>query len=126
MGKTGRVVATDIETRYLQEMHFPHLEVGVHDIVHDAFEKDAFRLVHVRHVLFRIAQRENALHKIVHAVKSGGWIVIEESDFITNQAALSNPDDIQLLYYTAIQEIYRVYILNGMDLHYGTKVFTIT
>jgi 2-polyprenyl-3-methyl-5-hydroxy-6-metoxy-1,4-benzoquinol methylase len=123
VGETGRVIATDIETRYLQDIHFPQLEVRIHDIAHDTLENDAFHLVHVRHVLIHIVQRENALYRIVHAVKPGGWVVIEESDFITNQAAPSNPEDIQLLYHTVMQEIYRVYRQNGMDLHYGMKVF---
>ncbi len=123
VGESGRVVVTDIETAFLHKLRFPQLEVRVHDITKDALETDAYDLVHVRHVLIHVTERKTALQKIVDAAKPGGWIVIEESDFITNQVAPSNPDDVRAVYHTVMQEIYRVYAHVGMDIHYGTNVF---
>jgi hypothetical protein len=50
-------------------------------------------------------------------------VLIEESDFITNQAAPSIPEHMRELYHEVMQEIFRVYEQNSMDVHYGTKVF---
>jgi 2-polyprenyl-3-methyl-5-hydroxy-6-metoxy-1,4-benzoquinol methylase len=123
VGESGRVIATDIETGFLQGFRRPQLEVRVHDIATDELETNFYDLIHVRHVLMHIHEREKALQKIADAIKPGGWAVIEESDFLTNQAASSNSTDAQFLYHDVMQEIYRVYANNGMDLHFGAKVF---
>jgi hypothetical protein len=39
VGPTGRVVATDIDTRYLQKLDLPNLEVREHDILGDPLDE---------------------------------------------------------------------------------------
>src|SRR4051794_17870088 len=50
-GPDGSVVATDLDTRYLDTLQVPNLEVRRHDIVTDPLEDGTFDLVHARLVL---------------------------------------------------------------------------
>jgi ubiquinone/menaquinone biosynthesis C-methylase UbiE len=65
VGPSGRVVATDINTQYLQALDLENLEVRAHDIVSDELEQGAFDLVHARPVQFHLSQRQTALKRMV-------------------------------------------------------------
>lgn len=86
VGPTGRVVATDIDTRFLDALDYPNLEVRRHDIVADELEQDAFDLVHTRATLFHLAARETVLDRMVSALKPGGCLLAEETDAVTMMA----------------------------------------
>lgn len=79
VGDGGRVVATDLDTRFLEGL--AGVEVRKHDIVNEELEQDAFDLIHSRMVLEHIPGREAALANMVRALKPGGWLVIEDIDF---------------------------------------------
>lgn len=81
MGSRGRVVATDIDTRFLRALRRPNLEVRCHDIVVDSLEVGAFDLVHARLVLAHLQERDGALISLVDALRPGGWLLVEEMDF---------------------------------------------
>jgi SAM-dependent methyltransferase len=83
VGTTGRVLATDIDTRFLDGLDFPNVEVRRHDIVREALPEAAFDLVHGRLVLMHLAERERALRSMVSALKPGGWLLVEEGDAVT-------------------------------------------
>jgi ubiquinone/menaquinone biosynthesis C-methylase UbiE len=83
VGPTGHVVATDINTTFLAAMQLPNLTVRRHDIVQDALEPQAFDLVHSRAVLQHLPERDTALSRMIAAVKPGGWIVLQGTDFST-------------------------------------------
>src|SRR3989442_1429103 len=51
VGSTGRVVATDIETRWLQALGRTDIEIRCHDIAQEPLESSSFDLVHARGVL---------------------------------------------------------------------------
>lgn len=90
VGSSGRVVATDLDTRFLDVIDAENLEVRRHDIVNDPLEQDAFDLVHSRYVLEHLPERERALDNLIAAVKPGGWLLVEDVD-VTDMA---RPDDI--------------------------------
>jgi SAM-dependent methyltransferase len=79
-GSTGRVVATDIDPRFLRALNHPRVEVWQHNIVSDPLPEAAFDLVHARLVLIHLPQREEVLRRMIRALKPGGWIVCEEFD----------------------------------------------
>src|SRR5262249_38942010 len=56
VGPSGRVVATDIDTRFLEALDYPNLEVRRHDIVTDELEVGAFDLVQVRAVRIHLGE----------------------------------------------------------------------
>ena len=80
VGPTGRVLATDIDPRFLEALDLPNLEVRRHDIATDALPEGAFDLVHARLVLMHLPERKTALARMISALKPGGWLVDEEYD----------------------------------------------
>ncbi len=89
VGRTGHVVATDIDTRFLEVLDCPNLEVLKHDIVTDDLPERTFDSVHARMVLAHLPEYEKALRKMVSALKPGGWLVCEDMDNIS--VALVSP-----------------------------------
>ena len=83
VGGDGRVVATDIDPRYIEPLDdaLPNLEVRRHDITVDPLPESSFHLVHARLVLEHLPEREIALQRMANALRPGGWLVIESIDF---------------------------------------------
>ena len=73
-------MATDLDTRFLETLSIPNLEVRRHDIVTDPLPESTFDLIHVRLVLVHLSQWESVLERLVAALKPGGWLVGEEFD----------------------------------------------
>ena len=80
VGASGHVLATDIDTRFLDVLEYPNLDVRTHDIVRDSLPEDAFDLVHARALLIHLVDRGAALRHMVQALKPGGWLVVEEPE----------------------------------------------
>jgi 2-polyprenyl-3-methyl-5-hydroxy-6-metoxy-1,4-benzoquinol methylase len=81
VGRTGRVVATDLDTRFVDGHVKGNLDVRTHNIVTDELPDAEFDVAHARAVLEHIPQREQALTRMVAAVKPGGWLLVEDIDF---------------------------------------------
>jgi SAM-dependent methyltransferase len=80
-GAGAHVVATDLDTRALEGLAGPNLEVRQHDVVRDAIEEQAFDLIHARLLLEHLPEREAVLDKLVAALAPGGWLAIEDVDY---------------------------------------------
>jgi len=80
-GPGGRVVATDINTEYLQQVYGPNIEIRRHDITRDDLETEYYDLVHCRTVLMWLREPEKALFRMAEAVRPDGWLMIEENDY---------------------------------------------
>jgi SAM-dependent methyltransferase len=83
VGPSGRVVVTDINTRFLAALQRPNLEVREHDIVTDPLPEAAFDLVHARLVLMHLPERDAVFARLIKALKPGGWLVDEEFDVLS-------------------------------------------
>jgi SAM-dependent methyltransferase len=81
VGESGRVMATDIDTRFLTDMP-DNVVVRRHDIATDRLPGEHFDLVHARAVLQHVPERERALRSMIDAAKPGGWLVIEDIDWL--------------------------------------------
>ena len=79
-GSTGHVTATDLDTRFLDAVTMPNLDIRRHDIVTDELPEMRFDLVLSRLVLEHIQQRETALRRMLSSLKPGGWLVCEDTD----------------------------------------------
>jgi SAM-dependent methyltransferase len=84
-GPGGKVVATDIDTRFLDAG--AGYEILVHDIVADPPLAAEFDLAHARLVLQHVPDKERALANLAGALVPGGWLLVEELDFTTSGAA---------------------------------------
>jgi SAM-dependent methyltransferase len=91
VGPAGYVMATDLDTRFLEAFTMPNLDVRRHDIVSEDLPEGRFDLVHSRLVLGHIPEREKALRLMVSALKPGGWFVCEDGDNVS--VALVSPAD---------------------------------
>jgi len=97
VGPAGLVVATDIETRFLQGPKSRNLEVLEHDITRDPLPARAFDLIHSRMVLMHLPDRDEVLPRLVTALKPGGWLVCEEFDRLSAPAdPTANPGEVVL------------------------------
>jgi len=83
VGDSGHVLATDLETSFLERLPYTNLTVRRHDIVADAVPADQFDLVHARWVLHWLPARAQALTRMVAALRPAGWLLVEEPDFVT-------------------------------------------
>jgi SAM-dependent methyltransferase len=78
VGAKGRVLATDIDTRWLDGT--PGVEVLRHDVGTDPAPLGPFDLVHSRLLLVHVPNRDRALAQMVGALRPGGWLIVEEAD----------------------------------------------
>jgi ubiquinone/menaquinone biosynthesis C-methylase UbiE len=86
VGREGRVLVTDINPLFLTglEGKLGNVKLMQHDITNAAGLPEAsFNLAHARLVLIHLPQRMNALANMISALKPGGWVLIEDFDFIT-------------------------------------------
>ena len=90
VGPDGRVVAIDIDIRFLREIDQPNVEVRQRDILRDSLESSTYDLAHCRFLLLHLSEPELAVDRMIASLKVGGWIMIEEPDFSSYQAA--DPD----------------------------------
>jgi SAM-dependent methyltransferase len=121
VGSTGHVLATDIDTRFLDRLDYPNLEVRRHDIAREALPHAAFDLVHCRTVLMHLAERDRALRSMVGALKPGGWLLVEESD-----AATWLPDPRfggAALFSKGAAAVFQVQAAAGLDYTYGRRLY---
>jgi 2-polyprenyl-3-methyl-5-hydroxy-6-metoxy-1,4-benzoquinol methylase len=79
-GSSGHVVATDLQTHFLEALKVSNLEVWRHDILSDPLPERAFDLVHARAVLTFLPRPAEAIAKMAAALKPGGWLLLEEPD----------------------------------------------
>lgn len=83
VGRTGSVLAVDLDTSLLQGLASDRIEVRRHDLLSDPLPPDAFDLVHARLVLMHLPSRLDALRRLVGAVRPGGWVAAIDPDFTT-------------------------------------------
>jgi SAM-dependent methyltransferase len=117
VGPKGKVVATDIDTRFLKELGNGNLEVWRHDAATDPLPEKVFDLVHTRLVLTHIAEREKVLERLLSALKPGGWILLEEFDSLSlHPDPAANPEEFPFKSFLAMQ---KVMTECGAHLRYG-------
>lgn len=80
-GPGGHVLATDLDTRFIDELDAENLDVRRIDLRTDELPADAFDLVHTRFVLMHIPQREQILDALLASLRPGGWLLLEEGDY---------------------------------------------
>jgi SAM-dependent methyltransferase len=89
VGQRGMVVATDIETRWLEPMADSNLVVRHHNVDADPLDADGYDLIHARLVLEHLPQRDAVVAKLAAALRPGGWLVVQDYD--TRTMAFADP-----------------------------------
>jgi SAM-dependent methyltransferase len=120
VGATGHVLATDVDTRFLEAAAAPNLEVRRHDVTADPLPEAAFDLVHARLVLVHLPEREAVLARLVGALKPGGWLLLEEFDSLSMRPDPElNPTE---RYPRLFRAMHRVMGERGVDARFGRRL----
>ena len=87
VGPNGRVVATDIDVRYLERLDVPNLEVRQHNILDDPLDllaPGSYDVVCSRLMLFHLVGRQaETIRRMALCLKPGGLLIDEDADWGT-------------------------------------------
>jgi SAM-dependent methyltransferase len=120
IGPHGHLLATDLDTRWLEMLGRDNVEVLRHDIGHETLESSAFDLVHARYVLTHVPRWREALRHMTDALRPDGWLCLEEPDWITS--GLSDPPTPAIQgFWAALGELV---VARGGDTYVGRRVGT--
>lgn len=86
----GHVTATDLDLRFISDLHEPNLEVRQVNILEDKIEADAYDLVTARAVLHHLHDPALAVERIAVALKPGGVFLSIEPDMLP--ATVAEPE----------------------------------
>jgi SAM-dependent methyltransferase len=91
VGPTGRVVASDLDTRFLDDLDEPPVEVVRHDVTGEPVATDAFDLVHARALVEHVPDRPAVIDRLVRALRPGGVLVVEDVVVSGSREAVTAP-----------------------------------
>jgi SAM-dependent methyltransferase len=121
-GPQGRVVATDINLRFLREIHLPNLEVRQHDIRIDPLESGTYDLAHCRGFLGHMLEPDLVVRRMVAALRIGGWLLVEEPDNSSIRAVDDKHPQAEF-FNRKIQEIYeRMSDASAANAYFGPRI----
>ena len=80
VGPGGRVLATDLDVRWLESGDGGPIEVRRHDLVSEPIPEGPWDLIHERLVLVHLPTRLEILDRLTAALAPGGWLVLEGFD----------------------------------------------
>jgi SAM-dependent methyltransferase len=89
VGPTGRVVASDLDTRFLDGLGDLPVEVVRHDVTGGPIEEGAFDLVHARALVEHLPDRPAVIDGLVRALRPGGVLLLEDVVFGPAATALA-------------------------------------
>ncbi|GAC1436247.1 MAG: methyltransferase domain-containing protein [Ktedonobacteraceae bacterium] len=126
-GLTGHVLVTDIDPRFLMEnvlLDKPQIEIQRHDIANDPLPAQTFDLIHARLVLFHVPTREQALQRMMTALKPEGWLILDEYDRTLIDVSYPTTDVVaSALYHKMFVALSRVMEARGIDLAWGRSLY---
>jgi SAM-dependent methyltransferase len=91
VGATGSVLAVDIDTRLLEELDAPGLEIHEMNLETGELPRGAFDFIHTRLLLLHLRRRDEVLAKLAAALRPGGVLLIEEDDVFSVKALADGP-----------------------------------
>ena len=121
VGTARHVVATDLDTRLLEAIISPNIEVRRHNVVNDDLEKDCYDLVHARYVLLHLKEWEDVLKKLADSLKPGGWLFIEDPDLDEIMCDAATEDVDRAIIDRHFDAVKQVMSKIGMDMNFGSN-----
>lgn len=113
---TGHVVASDIDLSYIADLQVPCLEIRQIDVVNDVIEKGSYDFVVARALLHHLKSANQALERMVTALKPGGALLSIEPDMLPSTVA--EPDSMKMFW----QGWLKWSVEAGIDYFVGGKV----
>src|SRR5207302_11318179 len=81
--RCGKLLVTDVNTRFVEALASGTVRVEHHDVVAGPMPEERFDLVHTRLLLEHLPQRAEVLDRLVGALRPGGWLLLEDYDWTT-------------------------------------------
>jgi 2-polyprenyl-3-methyl-5-hydroxy-6-metoxy-1,4-benzoquinol methylase len=126
VGATGRLVATDLDTRFLDDLGGPPVEVMRHDVTSDPIEQHAFHLVHARAVVEHVRDRASVIARLVQALRPGGVLVVEDVVFggtaTQNWEPITSPSTAAHALSRAMNGVAGAFRATGTDPEFGLQL----
>lgn len=126
VGGTGRVVAIDLDTRFIADEGRQNLDVRRQDLMIDPLDEGAFDLAHARAVVEHVPDHQCALERVVATVRPGGWVMIEDVDFGGAMAAglarYAYPAEHARVVQRVMRAVEALFALAGADACFGTEL----
>jgi len=129
VGPEGSVVATDLDTRPLVALasRFGNITVREEDVsigVGPCATDAGFDVAHARLVLGHIRDRQKALRNVIARLRPGGWLLIEDTDFIWLQVGQQPifPEPRREPYFRVWRAVASHMSRGGYDLYWGRNV----
>ncbi|MBD2579412.1 class I SAM-dependent methyltransferase [Oscillatoria sp. FACHB-1406] len=119
--ESGRVVAVDIDPRFIEATQRSNLEIRRLDIVTTELEPNCYDLVHVRAVLMHLCDRDSAIKNLFQALKPGGWLLVEEPDF-THALPVETESPNGQCIARVFEATRKLYETLGVDPYFGRKL----
>ncbi len=119
VGSSGHVVATDLQTKFIEAIDAPNIEVRQHDITKDDLEQNTFDLIHARAVLEHLPARNEVLKRMITALRPGGWLLLEAHDFMSLLPISQQGAE---LFTKASDAFLTILIRGGLDPDYGRRI----
>jgi SAM-dependent methyltransferase len=118
VGDSGRVLALDLDTRFLEPLSTAGLEVARADLRAEPIPGSGFDLVHARLLLEHLPEREAVLQSMVDAARPGGWVLVEDFDWSTAEA-VDPPSEVHLRVVGALKAFFQQH---GYDARLGRRL----
>lgn len=129
VGASGLVVATDLDTTLLVALQAELSQLLVHredveQAVPGLVDGQLFDLAHARLVLGHVGNRARALDNIVQAVRPGGWVLIEDVDFLWTELGEQPlyPTQGGPAYFHVWSEVVSLMRERGYAVHFGRRL----
>lgn len=118
VGPAGLVVATDLETSYLDGLVRPNLKVVRHDVIAEPAPEGPFDLVHARLVVEWLPRWEEALRHMVDALRPGGLLVLEDIDWRDRLQDEAAPQ----VFEAVVRAVVDLFEASGVDVACGRRL----
>jgi ubiquinone/menaquinone biosynthesis C-methylase UbiE len=118
VGASGRVLAADLDTRFLTPIESGTLRVAAVDITTTDLPDGPYDLIHARLVLEHLAQRDAVLSRLAASLAPGGWLFVEDFDWSTVTAV----DPPSPLHGKVVAACRAVFSQHAYDPQYGRRL----
>jgi SAM-dependent methyltransferase len=123
------VLATDLDVTLLQPltMQHPNLQVRPEDVVErvpTSAHGQPFDFAHARLVLGHVTRPERALENVIRALRPGGWVLIEDADFLWTEIGEQPlyPTSHMQPYFSVWREVVTNMSERGYAVHWGRRL----
>ena len=108
-----------LNTRFIEVLDYENLDARVQSVVTEDLSAEEYDLAHTRFTLAHIAERDLVVAKMLRSLKPGGWLLIEDPDFSTEDVAPGAESTKRQLFESGTGALREFQRQRRMDPYYG-------